>query len=108
MRDLHDINDYLRRLAVSVLLCPVAAGAWLVLALSGFSFDGCLAFLGTLSHDYAGMNPDQQWTFRFQVFATWGIMAFGFMFLSYVISPPHFGYRLRKDHDHWITDVLRE
>jgi hypothetical protein len=103
---MRDIYDYLRRLAVSILLCPVALGAWLVLALSGFSFDGFMAFLGTLSLQYAGMSLDEQAVFRFQVYAVWAMLAFGFMFLSFVVSPPQFSYRLKKENGHWSTDVL--
>lgn len=108
MRDIRDINDYVRRLLVAVLLCPVAAGAWLGFALAGFSFDGFLADLGILSQQYAAMHPDEQGVFRFQVFAVWGVMAFGFLFLTFVVSPPHFKYRLKKEGEHWGTDVVEE
>jgi len=103
---MRDIYDYLRRLAVSILLCPVAVGCWLVLALSGLSFDGFLAYLGTLSQHYAVMSMDEQAVFRFQVYAVWALLAFGFMFLSFMLSPPHFDYRLKKENGHWHTDVL--
>lgn len=103
---MRDIHDYLGRLLVAVLLCPVAAGAWFIWALSGFSFDGVMAFLGTLSQQYAGMSQDAQGVFRFQVYAVWAAMAFGFLFLTFVASPPRFSYRLKKEHGHWHTDVL--
>ena len=103
---MRDIYDYLSRLGVAVLLCPVATGAWFVLALSGFSFDGFMAYLGTLSHQYAGMSPDAQDVFRFQVYATWGVLAFSFLFLTFVLRPPHFSYRLKQENGHWSTDVM--
>lgn len=108
MRNTRDIKDYVRRLLVAILLCPVAAGVWLVFALSGFSFDSFLAYLGTLSQQYAAMSPDEQGVFRFQVFAVWGVMAFGFLFLTFVVSPPHFKYRLKKEGEHWSADVVEE
>lgn len=102
---MRDIYDYLGRLGVAVLLCPVATGVWLVLALSGFGFDAFMAYLGTLSRDYAAMTPDQQGALRFQVYAVWGVLAFSFMFLTFALRPPRFGYRLRKVDGHWSTDV---
>ncbi len=105
---MRDINDYLCRLLVSVFLFPVAAGFWMVFVLSGFSFDGFMAYLGSISQQYAVMSQDEQGVFCFQSFAAWGVMAFGFMFLTFVLSPPHFSYRLKKDHGHWSTDVVEE
>jgi len=103
---MRDVYDYLSRLGVAVLLCPVAAGVWLAWAQSGFGFDGFMAYLGVLSQDYAGMSPERQGVFRFQVYAVWGAMAFGFLFLTFVLRPPSFGYRLKKEHGRWHADVL--
>ncbi len=108
MRDTRDIKDYVRRLLVAVLLCPLAAGVWLGFAMSGFSFDGFMAYLGTLSQQYAAMSLEEQGVFRFHVFAGWGVMAFGFLFLTFVWSPPLFNYRLKKEGEHWSTDVVKE
>ncbi len=108
MHTIRDINDYVRRLLVAALLCPVAVGAWLVFILGGFSFDGVMAYLGSLSQHYAGMGLDEQSTFRFQVYAVWGVLAFGFLFLTFAMSPPHFNYRLKKVEQHWTTDVVED
>lgn len=102
---MRDIYDYLSRLVVAILLCPVAMGIWYAWALSGFSFDGLMAFLGTLSRQYAAMSPDAQGVFRFQTYAVWGAMAFGFLFLSFALNPPRFGYRLKKVDGRWRADV---
>jgi hypothetical protein len=102
---MRDIYGYLSRLGVAVLLCPVAAGAWFLWALAGFSFDGFMAFLGTLSQQYAAMDADGQAVFRFQVYAVWGAMAFGFLLVTFAVNPPDFGYRLRKENGHWRTEV---
>lgn len=104
----HDVHDYVKRLLFATLLCPVATGAWLVIALSGFGFDATLAYLGELARGYAAMSPDDQTTFRFQVFAVWGVLAFGFLFLTFAANPPRFQYRLRKDGTHWNTDVVEQ
>lgn len=101
-----DVYDYSGRLAVAVLLCPVAAGAWFAFALSGFSFDGFMAYLGALSRDYGGMNEDERHVFRLQAYSIWGAMAFGFLFLTFVLKPPGFSYRLVKEDGHWNTDVV--
>jgi len=108
MNDIRDVNDYVRRLLVAVLLCPVAVGAWLVLILGGFSFDGVMAYLGTLSQQYAVMGLDEQASFRFLVYAVWGVLAFGFLILTFAMSPPHFNYRLKKVKDHWTTEVVED
>lgn len=103
-----DVTDYLRRLIFSVLLCPIAAGFWILLAMSGFNFSEFMAFLGNMSQHYAAMNIDDQWSFQFQILASWGVLAFGFFLLNFIIHPPQFDYRLVKEDDHWVTDVVRE
>lgn len=108
MHHIRDINDYVRRLVVAALLCPVAVGAWFVFILGGFSFDGVMAYLGTLSQQYAGMGMDEQASFRFQVYAVWGVLAFLFLFLTFAMSPPHFHYQLKKVEKHWTTDVVED
>ncbi len=108
MHGKRDIHDYVRRLLLSVLFCPVAIGAWFVFFQAGFSFDGVLAYLGDLSRQYAGMSLEEQSTFRFQVFAVWGVLAFGFLFLSFAMNPPHFHYQLKKVEQHWTTDVVED
>ncbi len=87
MHTIRDVNDYVRRLLVAGLLCPVAVGAWFLIFQGGFSFDG---------------------SFRFQVYAVWGVLAFGFLFLTFAMSPPHFNYRLKKVEQHWTTDVVED
>lgn len=108
MHDIRDVNDYVRRLLVAVLLCPVAVGAWLIFIQGGFTFDGVMAYLGSLGHQYAVMGLDEQAAFRFMVYAVWSVLAFGFMILSFAISPPHFTYRLKKVKDHWTTEVVND
>lgn len=105
---MNDIRDYLRRLFFAVLFCPVAAGFWTLFAVSGFSFGDFMAFLGSISQKYAAMNMDEQWSFQFQVLASWSVLAFGFFLLNFLIRPPKFDYRLAKEGDHWVTDIVRE
>lgn len=108
MHQTRDVKDYLRRLLLAVLLCPVAAGAWIMFMLAGFSFDGVLAYMGDLSRQYAAMGLDEQAGFRFQVYAVWGVLAFVFLFITFAVSPPHFSYRLKKEGKGWTTDVVEE
>lgn len=105
---MRDVYDYLYRLGAAVLLCPVAAVAWFAWGLAGFSFDAFLALLGTLNQDYAAMNPYEQQSFRYQVYAAWGAMALGFLFLSFVVSPPRFSYQLSKEAGHWRTTYVMD
>lgn len=103
---MRDIYDYLSRLGVAVLLCPVAAAAWFAWIQAGFSFDGFMALLGSLGQQYAAMNPHDQQSFRYQFYAAWGAMAFGFLFLSFVISPPRFCYQMNKEEGRWRIYVM--
>jgi len=105
---MNDVYDYLRRISFAVILCPVAAAFWGTFAMSGFSFNEFMAFLGNISQHYAGMNIDEQWSFQFQVLASWGVLAFGFLLLNFVMRPPQFEYKLTKEGDHWVTDIVRE
>ncbi|MEW5788736.1 MAG: hypothetical protein AB1899_12865 [Pseudomonadota bacterium] len=108
MHHTRDVNDYLRRLLVAVLLCPVATGAWILFLQAGFSFDGVMAYMGELSRHYAALGLGEQAAFRFQVYGLWAILAFVFLFLTFALSPPHFSYRLKKDQRGWSTDVVEE
>lgn len=101
-----DVRDYLRRLFAAIFLCPVAAGAWVLFAYCGFSFGEFLAFLAALSQEYALMDADARLITDLEVLAGWAVLAFGFLFLSYVTNPPRFDYRLRKEGDHWIANVV--
>jgi hypothetical protein len=103
---MRDVYDYLGRLSIALLLCPVALGAWLIIGVSGFSFDGFMIFVGELSQRYAGMSQEGQAIFRFQVYAVWAALAFGFMLLSFAARPPSFSYRLKKENGRWITNVV--
>lgn len=105
---MNDVRDYLRRAFFAAFFCPAATGFWIVFAWAGFSFDGFLALMGTISQQYAAMNMDEQWAFRFEVLASWGVLAFGFFFLNYVTRPPQFSYKLKKEGDHWVTDIVKQ
>ena len=105
---MNDVRDYLRRVLFAVVLCPVATGFWALFAMSGFSFNEFMTSMGSISQHYAAMNMDEQWGFQFQVLASWAVLAFGFFLLNFVVRPPQFDYRLNKEGDHWVTDVVKE
>ncbi|MCU0841394.1 MAG: hypothetical protein MUC79_06705 [Thiobacillaceae bacterium] len=105
---MRDIRDYLRRLSVAVLLCPVATAAWLGFMLAGFDIGAFLALLGDLNERYAALDSAAQQDFRLHVYAGWAVLAFGYLLITYVVSPPRFDYRLRRRNDHWVTDVVKQ
>lgn len=103
---MNDVKDYLRRLLFAVFLGPTATGFWIVFALAGLNFNDFMTFLGNISQYYAGLDSDEQWTFRFSVLSSWAVLAFSFFFLNFAIRPPRFDYRFRRQGDHWVTDIV--
>ena len=91
-----DVYDYLRRMFMAIFLCPVAVMFWLAFAFYGFSPGGFMQFLGALGRDYAVMDSDGQIAFLFQILFGWAVLAFAFLLLSFVTSPPRFAYILKK------------
>lgn len=102
-----DVYDYLRRMFMTVLLCPVAAAFWLAFGLSGFSPDRLMHFLGTLGQRYAAMDAVGQSSFLLQVLFGWVVLAFVFMLISFVVSPPRFRYILRKKGDKAVVSIVQ-
>ena len=93
-----DVYDYLRRMFMAIFLCPVSVVFWLAFGISGFSPGGFMAFLGSLAQRYAAMNADGQSTFMLQILFGWAVLAFMIMLISFLVSPPRFGYILKKKH----------
>lgn len=102
-----DVYDYLRRMFMAILLCPVAVAFWLAFGMSGFSPDKFMNFLGALGQRYASMNAAGQSAFLLQVLFGWAVLAFVFMLISFVVSPPRFGYILRKKGDKAVVSVVQ-
>lgn len=101
-----DVYDYLRRMFMAIFLCPVAAAFWLAFIYSRLSPDRFLHLLGALGSNYSAMTVADQGTFLAQVFFGWGVLAFAFMLISYLTSPPHFHYVLRKRNGHAEVSVV--
>lgn len=91
-----DVYDYLWRMVMAILLCPVAIAFWLAFGVSGFSLGGFLGFLGALAQRYAEMDGAGQSAFMLQLLFSWAVLAFVIMLVSFLVSPPRFGYILRK------------
>lgn len=103
-----DVKDYLRRMFAAIFLCPIATAFWIGFALTGFSFDALMLEMGAWSQQYAAMATDAQAVLHMQVLFFWGILAFAYLLLSFVTTPPRFDYRLKKENDHWVTNVVGE
>ena len=102
-----DVYDYLRRMFMAILLCPVAAAFWLGFGMSGFGPDGFMHFLGALGQRYSAIDAAGQSAFLLQVLFGWAVLAFVFMLISFVVSPPRFGYILRKKGDKAEVSVVQ-
>lgn len=102
-----DVYDYLRRMFMAILLCPAAAAFWLAFGMSGFSPDRFMRFLGALAQRYAAMGADGRSAFLLQVLFGWAVLAFVFMLISFLVSPPRFGYALRKKGDKAVVSVVQ-
>lgn len=104
---MQDVRDYLARLFAAVFLCPVAVGVWIAFIAAGLDFGAFLSLLADIHARYIGLDADAQLVFKLEVLGGWAVLAFGFMFLSYLTNPPRFHYRLEKKGDQWVTDVIR-
>jgi hypothetical protein len=104
---MQDVRDYLARLFAAVFLCPVAVGVWIAFIAAGFDFGAFLSLLAQIHAYYMGLDADGQLVFKLEVLGGWAVLAFGFMFLSYLTNPPRFNYRLEKKGDQLVTDVIR-
>lgn len=93
-----DVYDYLWRMTMAIFLCPVAIAFWLAFGVSGFSLGNFMGFLGALSQRYAEMDAAGQSAFMLQLLFSWAVLAFVIMLVSFLVSPPRFGYILRKKH----------
>lgn len=102
-----DVYDYLRRMFMAILFCPVAAAFWLAFGMSGFSPDKFMQFLAALGQRYAAMDAAGQSAFLLQVLFGWAVLAFVFMLLSFVVSPPRFAYILRKKGNKAVVSVVQ-
>lgn len=105
---MQDVRDYLARLFAAVFLCPVAVGVWIAFIAAGLDFGAFLSLLAQIHAHYIGLDGEAQLVFKLEVLAGWAVLAFGFMFLSYLTNPPRFNYRLEKKGDQWVTDVVRK
>ncbi len=101
-----DVTDYVRRLFLSTFFCPVAAAFWVLFAWSGFDLDSLFSLAGSALEYYSNLDSDAQASFQLEVYGVWGVVSFGFMFLSFALNPPRFHYKLDKQGDHWITHVV--
>lgn len=101
-----DVYDYLRRMFMAIFLCPVAVAFWLSFIYSGLSPDRYIHLLGSLASIYSRMSSADQGTLLVQLLFGWAVLAFAFMLISFVTSPPRFGYVLKKKNGHAVVSLV--